>query len=157
MAEQQEKAYFAPESLKKIIEAEGKELKGVICVLWQNAINKNDIVELIDHVQLVFTDGYKLTLGSNTENTGLEAVDYNFEKEKAEIENEFEGKIKLFAVNASPTKMWKDVAGLKLDTIQLTKEGDYYLSDSVVFNFGIERRIISVSPNDGLIIDFFEE
>lgn len=158
MSEQQEKAYFTADSLKKLVAAEGKQLKGVICFLWQNSINKNDVVELIDHVQLVFTDGYKLTIGSNADNNGLEAVDYNFESEKAELAKEFGDKIKLFAINATPTKMWKDVEGLKLQSVQITKEGQgNYLSDSVMFNFGSERRIISISPLDGLIIDFYED
>lgn len=158
MSEQQEKAYFTADSLKKLVAAEGKEFKGVICFLWQNSINKNDVVELIDHVQLVFTDGYKLTLGSNMDNTGLEAVDYDFENEKAELAKEFGDKIKLFAINATPTKMWKDVPGLKLENIQITKEGKgNYLSDSVMLNFGTEKRTISISPLDGLIIDFYEE
>ena len=158
MAEQQNKAYFTPESLKRLIEAQNKELKGVICFLWQNSINKSDVVELIDHVQLVFTDGYKLTLGSNSDNSGLEAIDYDFENEKAELEKEFAGKIKLFAVNASSTKMWKDVLGKKLESIQITKEADAsYLSDSVLLNFGDEKRTIGISPLDGLIIDFYEE
>lgn len=158
MSEQQEKAYFTADSLKKLVAAEGKQLKGVICFLWQNSINKNDVVELIDHVQLVFTDGYKLTIGSNADNNGLEALDYNFESEKAELAKEFGDKIKLFAINATPTKMWKDVEGLKLQSVQITKEGQgNYLSDSVMFNFGSERRIISISPLDGLIIDFYED
>lgn len=158
MSEQQEKAYFTADSLKKLVAAEGKQLKGVICFLWQNSINKSDVVELIDHVQLVFTDGYKLTIGSNADNNGLEAVDYNFESEKAELAKEFGDKIKLFAINATPTKMWKDVEGLKLQSVQITKEGQgNYLSDSVMFNFGTERRIISISPLDGLIIDFYED
>lgn len=158
MAEQQNKAYFTPESLKRLIEAQHKELKGVICFLWQNGINKSDVVELIDHVQLVFIDGYKLTFGSNSDNSGLEAIDYDFETEKAELEKEFDGKIKLFAVNASSTKMWKDVLGKKLESIQITKEADAsYLSDSVLLNFGDEKRTIAISPLDGLIIDFYEE
>lgn len=158
MAEQQNKAYFTPESLKRLIEAQHKELKGVICFLWQNGINKSDVVELIDHVQLVFIDGYKLTLGSNSDNSGLEAIDYDFETEKAELEKEFAGKIKLFAVNASSTKMWKDVLGKKLASIQITKEAEAsYLSDSVLLNFGDEKRTIGISPLDGLIIDFYEE
>lgn len=159
MSEQkQEKAYFNGEALKKLIAAEGKQLKGVICILWQNSINKNDVVELIDHVQFVFTDGYKLTLGSNQDSTGLEVVDYNFEQAKAELAAEFGDKIKLFAVNATPTKMWKDVEGLKLENIQITKEASgNYLSDSVLFNFGNERRTVSISPMDGLIIDFYED
>lgn len=157
MNESYDKSYFTPEALKQLIAAEGKELKGVICFLWQNSINKNDVVELIDHVQFVFTDGYKLTFGSNESNNGLDVVEYDFAAEKAALEKEFEGKIKLFAINASPTKMWEDVIGLKLQAVQLTKVEDKYLSDSVMMNFGTEKRAIAISHLDGLIIDFYEE
>jgi len=157
MTEQQSKAFFTADSLKRLIASEGKVLKGVIVFFWQNSINKNDVVELIDHLQFVFTDGYKLTLGCNEDNSGILAVDYDFEVEKKALADEFGDKIKLIPINASPTKMWKEVEGLKLESVQLTKDGDYYLSDSVVFNFGAERRIVSISPADGLIIDFFEE
>jgi hypothetical protein len=157
MNEQQEKAYFDPESLKRLIAAEGKTVKNVICYLWQNSINPNDVVELIDVFELVFTDGDKLTLGANADATGMNAIIYDYPTEKKDVENEFEGKIKLQGVIASGTKMWKDVIGMKLETVQLTKEDGNYLSDSVVFNFGEERRIVSISPVDGLIIDFYEE
>jgi hypothetical protein len=157
MNERQEKAYFDPESLKKMIAAEGKEVKQVICYLWQNSINPNDPVELIDVFELLFADGYKLSLGCNADATGLEAILYDYQVAKIEVQKEFEGKIKVQGVLASGTKMWKDVIGLKLQSVQLTKEGDNYLSDQVVFNLGEERRIVSVSPLDGLIIDFYEE
>ena len=157
MSEQQEKAYFDPESLKKLIASEGKVVKHVICYLWQNSINKNDIVELIDVFELVFSDGYKLSLCINIDNSGMEAIDYHYDTDKKEIETEFDGKIKVQGVVASATKMWKDVIGLKLESVQLTKSDTNYLSDQVVFNFGEERRIVSVSPLDGLIIDFHEE
>lgn len=157
MSEQHPKAFFSADSLKRLIASEGKFLKGVIVFFWQNSINKNDVVELIDHLQFVFTDGYKLTLGCNDDNSGIEAVDYDFESEKKALADEFGDKIKLIPINASPTKMWQDVSGLKLESVQLTKEVDNYLSDSVVFNFGAERRIVSISPADGLIIDFYEE
>jgi hypothetical protein len=157
MEKQGEKGYFDADSLKKLIAAEGKEVKAIICYLWQNSINKNDVVELIDNFEILFTDGYKLTLGSNRENNGLEAVDFDYEAEKKAVEEEFEGKIKLYGVNASNTKMWKDVIGSKLLSVKLTKEENNYLSDSVMLDFGAERRTVSISPLDGLIIDFYEE
>ena len=157
MSDQQEKAYFDAESLKKLIAAEGKTVKAINCYLWQNSINKNDVVELIDVFEIVFTDGYKLSLCSNGENSGMDAIDYNYEAERKEIEKEHEGKIKVYGVTASGTKMWTDVIGLKLQSFQLTKEDKNYLSDSVVFNFGEEKRVVSISPLDGLIIDFHEE
>jgi len=157
MEQQGEKAYFDADSLKKLVAAEGKEVKAIVCYLWQNTINKNDVVELIDNFEIRFTDGYKLTLGSNSDNSGLEAIDFDYEGEKKAMEEEFGDKIKIMGVNASATKMWKDVIGLKLNSVKLTKEDKNYLSDSVMLDFGTEKRTISISPLDGLIIDFYEE
>ena len=137
--------------------AEEKQIKTVICYLWHNAINKNEIVELIDNIEFAFSDNSRLNVSNNADNTGLDVIDFNFESEKKEIENEYGGKIKLYAVNASPTKMWEDVIGKKLNAIQLTKENDNYLCDSILLNFGEEKRIVSASPLDGLVIDFYEE
>lgn len=157
MNEQQETVYFDPESLKKLIASEGKEVKAILCYLWQNSINKNDIVELIDVFEILFTDNYRLSLCSNPEGSGLEAIIYDYKTAKQEVEKEHGEKIKVIGVNASGTKMWTDVIGKKLVSVQLTKQDGNYLSDSVVFNFGEERRVVSVSPLDGLIIDFYEE
>lgn len=157
MSQQQEKPYFDPESLKKLIAAEGKEVKAVLCYLWQNSINKNDVVELIDVFEILFTDNSRLSICSNMDNTGLEAIVYDYVGEKKEIKKEHGDKIKIMGVNASGTKMWSDVIGKKLVTVQLTKEDGNYLSDAIVFNFGEERRVVSISPLDGLIIDFYED
>ena len=157
MEEKTQRPYFDKQSLQRFVASEGKTIKGIICYLWQNNINKSDVIELIDNLELVFTDGSKLTFGCNNENSGLEAIDFDFNAEKAELEKEFDGRIKLFGVNASPTNMWKDIVGLKLISVQLTKESDNYLSDSVLLDFGTEKRTVEISPMDGLIIDFYEE
>ena len=157
MNKSEQKVYFSAQALKSFVAAEQKVIKTVICYLWHNAINKEEIVELIYGIEFAFADNSRLNLGSNNDNTGLEVIDFNFEAEKKNIENEYAGKIKLFAVNASFTKMWEEVIGKKLNTIQLTKQNENYLSDSILLNFGEERRIVSISPLDGLVIDFYEE
>ena len=157
MSEQQDKIFFDNDSLKRLIDAEGKTVAAVLCYLWQNSINKSEVVELIDHIEFLFADKSRLTLSSNEENTGLVAQEFDFDKVKKEVEAEFDGKIKIIGVNASPTKMWTDVINKKLISVQMTKQGDYYLSDSVMIDFGDEKRTISISPVDGLIIDFWEE
>lgn len=151
------KAFFDNESLKRLIAAEGKTVKKVICYFWQNAINSKDVVELIDNVEFVFEDGWKLTFSSNEDNSGLLAVEFDYEAEKRELKEAFADKIRIIPVDASSTKMWKDVIGSKLNSVQLTKDDDKYLSDSVLLDFGPERRTVSVSPLDGLIVDFWEE
>lgn len=157
MSEKEPKAYFDNVSLKKFVEAEGKTVKFVVCYLWQNSVNKNDVVELIDHIELRFTDKTRLTITSSNDNTGLEAIDFDYEAEKQEMEKEFGDKIRIIGVDASSTKMWQEVIGKPLTAVQLTKENGLYLSDSVLLDFGTEKRTVTVSPLDGLIIDFWEE
>jgi hypothetical protein len=84
-------------------------------------------------------------------------IDFNYKETAKAIENEFEEKIKIFSLDASGTKMWKDVIGKKLVAVQITKENNYYLADSAMLNFGTEKRVVSVSPMDGLLIDYYEE
>ncbi|MBA3663323.1 MAG: hypothetical protein H0W61_03820 [Bacteroidetes bacterium] len=149
--------YFSNEALAKFVAAEGKTLEKVICHLWQNNLNPNEALEIIDNVELHFTDGQKLTISCNEEGDGLDVIDFNPGQTARELREEFDGKIKLFQVNASTTKMWEDVIGKKLVHVRVTKQNDFYKADSVMVNFGEEGRTISIAPLDGLIIDYYEE
>lgn len=149
--------YFNDEALARFVAAQGKTVEKVICHLWQNTIDKNASVELIDNVELYFTDKQKLTISCNENGNGLDAIQFDYGATVKELEKEFEGKIKLFSVNASATKMWEAVIGLTLETVRISKEGDYHKADSILLLFGEEQRIISISPLDGLIIDYYEE
>jgi len=151
------KTYFTREALARFAEAQGKTVQKVVCHLWQNATNKNEMMELIDNLEIHFTDGQKLTISCNEESDGLDVIDFNYQEASRFLDDEFEGKIKIFSLDASGTKMWKDVIGQKLVAVQVTKENDYYLADSAMLNFGTERRVIYVSPMDGLLIDYYEE
>jgi len=150
-------AYFSTEALAKFASAQGKTLSKIICHLWQNATNKNDLVEIIDNIELHFSDGQKITIGCNNNGDGLDAIDFDAKQTAKELQEEFGDKIKIFAVNASTTKMWEDVIGSTLLAIQASKENDNYKSDSVMLNFGEQKRTLTISPLDGLIIDYFEE
>jgi hypothetical protein len=149
--------YFSDEALARFVSAQGKTVEKIICHLWQNTIDKNASVELIDNLELHFTDKQKLTISCNEGGDGLDAITFDYKSASIEIEKEFEGKIKLFGVNASTTKMWEDVIGLTLESVRIIKEGDYHKAGSVLLVFGKEKRIISINPLDGLIIDYYEE
>jgi hypothetical protein len=149
--------YFSDEALARFVSAQGKTLKKIVCHLWQNSIDKNSTVELIDNVELHFTDGQKLTIACNESGEGLDAVQFDYKTTARALHEEFEGKIKLFAVDASTTKMWIDVIGKTLESVRIIKEGDYHKAGSVLLIFEKEKRIISISPLDGLIIDYYEE
>jgi hypothetical protein len=153
----EKQTYFSHEALARLVAAQGKIIDKVICHLWQNNIEKESGVELIDNLELHFLGGEKLTISCNQNGDGLDAIDYDYKKAVLELAEEFNGKIKLFAVNASSTKMWQDVIGKKLESVRITKDGDNHLAESVLLVIEDERRIVSISPMDGLVIDYYEE
>lgn len=148
--------YFTNEALARFVAAQGRTVESVICHLWQNKIDKNSTIEIIDNVELHFKDKQKLTIACDQDGKGLDAIDFDYESTARQLKDEFADKIKLFAVNASGTKMWADVVGKVLEGVRLTKDGENYKSDSIMLDFGDEKREITVSPVDGLIIDYYE-
>jgi hypothetical protein len=156
MNDQEKEVYFSHEALARFIAAQGKTLEKVICHLWQNKIDKNSTVEIIDNLELHFTDKQRLTISCNTDGDGLDAIEFDYESNAKQLQEEFDGRIKLFSVDASGTKMWVDAIGKTLEAIRITKDGENYKSDSVMLDFGAEQREVSISPVDGLIIDYYE-
>lgn len=151
-------SHFTDHQLKLLSSAEGKTLQKVIIYFWVNRFNPNAQVDLIDNVELVFNDNTSLVMTCNEESTGIEVInDFNFEEEKAQLKQEFGDKIKIIPIDASATKMWTDVIGENIETIQLSREDEQYLNDAIIINFGTEKRSIGMSPSDGLIIDYWED
>ncbi len=149
--------YFTHEALARFVSAQGKTIEKIVCHLWQNTFDSSGTVEIIDNVELHFTDGNKLTISCNENGDGLDAIIFDYKKTAVELHKEFEGKIKLFSVNASTTEMWKDIIGVRLESVKIVKEGEYHKAGSVLLEFENEKRIISISPLDGLVIDYYEE
>jgi hypothetical protein len=156
MSNSKKDIYFSNEALARFLVAEGRKVDKVVCHLWQNNLG-SEPVEIIDNIELHFTDKEKITISCNEQGDGLDVIDYNPQQVAKELREEFNGKIKLFAINASTTEMWKDVIGKTLEHVRVTKQNDYYLADSVMLNFGEEKRTVSIGPLDGLIIDYYEE
>lgn len=151
-------SHFTDHQLKLLTSAEGKTLKKVVVYFWVNRFNPDAHVDLIDNVELVFTDETSLVITSNEEGTGIDTLaDFNFEEEKAQLKQEFGDKIKMIPIDASTTKMWTDVIGETIEAFELSKEDSQFLNDALIISFGIEKRSIGISPNDGLIIDYWEE
>jgi len=151
--------HFTDEQLKNIISAEGKTLKKIIIYFWVNRFNPEAQVDLIDNVELFFTDNTSLIITCNEDSDGINILnDFNLEEEKKRLKNEFGDKIKIIPIDASTTKMWTDVIGETILSIDLSRDGDNYLNDALILNFGIkEKRTIGISPSDGLIIDYWED
>jgi hypothetical protein len=157
MEERKKEAFFSGETLARFVSAQGGTVEKVICHLWQNRINKNATVELVDNVVLEFSDRLKLTISCNEEGDGLDAIDFDFKQAAEQMQKEFGDNIRLFALDASSTKMWEDITGKVLKAVRLTKHNNNYLSDTLILDFGSEKREIKMSPLDGLIIDYHEE
>jgi hypothetical protein len=155
--DKQNSTYFTTEALARMVAVQGKTVERIIIVLWQNVVDANNSLEVIDALQLRFTDGEKITFGCNDNSNGIDVVDYHYKETREQLEAEFGEKIKLHALDASKTKMWEDVPGKILKTIRLTKEDGHYKSDSLILDLGEERREVSISPYDGLVIDYHEE
>lgn len=151
-------SHFTDHQLKLLTSVEGKTLKKVIIYFWVNRFNKEAQIDLIDNVELVFTDDTTFVITCNDESTGISILDdFNFEHEKEALKQEFGDKIKMIPIDASGTSMWKDVIGETIESFQLSKEDEQFLNDALIINFGTEKRSIGISPNDGLIIDYWED
>lgn len=150
--------YFTDPQLKLLTSIEGKTLKKIVCYFWVNRLNPNESVELIDNVELVFSDETSLVITCNEDSNGINIInDFNFEEEKNHLKQEFGDKIRIIPIDASTTKMWTDVIGETIESVDLSREGENYLNDALILNFGIEKRTIGISPADGLIIDYWED
>ncbi|MCZ8286537.1 MAG: hypothetical protein O9353_13890 [Bacteroidia bacterium] len=151
-------SHFSDHQLKLLTTAEGKTLQKVMIYFWVNRLNPNAQIDLIDNVELVFSDDTAMVITCNDESTGINVLeDFNFEEEKATLKAEFGDKIKIIPIDASTTKMWTDVIGQTIESVELSKEDEQFLNDALILNFGTEKRSIGISPNDGLIIDYWED
>jgi hypothetical protein len=152
----EELSYFSHEALARFVAAEGKTVEKVVCHLWQNRMDKNAPVEIIDNVEFHLGGGHRLTISCNEEGNGLDVIDFDLGTASAGLKEEFGDAIRLLPVDASGTTMWKDVVGTRLKAVKITKEDDNYLADAIMMDFGTEKREIRMGPADGLVIDYFE-
>jgi len=150
--------HFTDHQLKLLTSAESKTLKKVIVYFWVNRFNPDAHVDLIDNVELVFTDDSTLVITCDEAAAAINVIDdFNFEAEKVQLKQEFGDKIKMIPIDASTTKMWADVIGQTIEAFELSREDEQFLNDALIINFGSEKRSIGISPNDGLIIDYWED
>lgn len=149
--------YFSEQALAKFVAAEGLAVEKIICHLWINAMDENATIEIIDNVELHFSGGKKLTIGCDEDGSGLELLDFDYRESAIQLQKEFGEKIRLYAIDASSTKMWQDVVGKTLRHVKITKEDGRYKADTIVLDFHDEKREVSAAPLDGVIIDYYEE
>lgn len=158
MSEEIKKKYFGYHELARLNSLEGKKISEVNYYVWVNRINMNSPYVFIDKLELVTDENEKLVLTGGEESDGLYLLsEYDPAEEILRLEHQFAGQITVKKHKASQDRFWKDVMNLEIQSVQLSKEGDRYLADAIVLDFGQERRLIGLSPEEGIIIDFYEE
>jgi hypothetical protein len=153
-----QKKYFTFQELTRLNGLEGKHISEVNYYVWVNRIDQAAPYVFIDKLEIIFSDANKIILTAGEESNALYVLhDFDAAEEILMLEHRFSGQITLKKFGASKDKFWKDVLNLRIQTVQLSKDGDQYLSDAVVLDFGEEKRLIGLSPEEGIIIDYFEE
>lgn len=154
-AELHTKKYFSVHELRELYSLMHQELKEIWCYLWINQLSK-DPVDMIMAVEIVTHRGSCVVSVHDTDNA-MEVNAFSYPEIREKILQEAGDKIHLYRIPASDTQMWKNCIGKKIQAIELTREGENYLCDSMVLNMGDEMRIIRAGVLDGLVIDFYEK
>lgn len=153
-----EQKLFSLQELKQFSAMEGKVLKEVIYYVWINRIHKSSPMVFIDKLQFIFSDDSFTTLTAGEESDALHFLDdFDPNAESEKLEEEFNGGIILKAHRATEDRFWSGLSGKTISSIRLTKQNNEYLADAVVFDLEGEFRLVGVSPEEGILIDFHEE
>jgi hypothetical protein len=150
--------YFNWDDLKQLKAVEGHTLNRVIYHYWQNVANPGEAFEFLDKLELEFSEGKKLIIGTSeeTEAALALAMDFDAEKQHFLLLHEFGGKLGMRSADLSQNDLWTPVLNHTLQSCDLVKEGDSYRTDAILLNFGEEK--LEVRPNvEGLLVEPFED
>ena len=152
-------AFFTHDELASLKAMEKKTLSGVICHFWQNKTRPDDVFEFLDKLELLFNDGTRIVITANEEDeTGIEVVnDFNAEKNRLMLLQEFGGRIDLRSEDFSDNAIWAFAIGKKIENVKLVDIGDNcYSNNAVLLDFGDEK--LEIHPGmEGLIVEPYEE
>lgn len=158
MNEIKKRKTFSVNELLKLNSMQGKILANVIYHNWVNTADGNSKYVFIDKLELNFLDGVKIVLNAGEDSDALRIIEnYNLSQDILEIEKDFEGKITIVSELANKNEYFADIIGKEISSVQLSKDGGDYLADAIVLEFEKERRLIALSPEEGIIIDYFED
>ena len=153
-----EQKLFSLEDLKRFSAVEGKVLKDVVYYVWINRLTTSSPMVFIDKLQFIFDDDTLITLTAGEESDALYFLDdFDFNSEAEVLEQEFKGEIVLKAHHAINDRFWTGLSDKKITSVRLTKRNNEYLADAVVFDIEGELRLVAVSPEEGVLIDFYDD
>jgi|GEM_PF-2443196 len=154
-----ETQYFTAEELALLTGIEpGSQIVQVTYYQWINRTEAEAEFAFIDKIELRFADGKTLLLAINEADTGMVVLsDYDFEAEKRHVAEEFDGKITLTKRNAEQEEVWAEVLSQPLFGLVLDKQEDVYLNRAILLHYETEKRIVFMTAENGLTVDFYED
>lgn len=127
------------------------------CIIWQNQIDAQNTIEIIDALIITFQNELQLVIATNYSGTALYTC-HNINEHVAGLQSP-DSRIKLFKARADQTQLWQNVIHKPLLSIGLSKDPDdlnQYLADGLILNFETESRELRMHPLDGIILDYYE-
>ncbi|HTL82817.1 MAG TPA: hypothetical protein VL651_13985 [Bacteroidia bacterium] len=151
--------YFNHEELLAFKNCENKPLTKVVHHFWINRTQPGELFEFLDKIELTFGDNSRLVFATKTDELPGICLDQDFdsEKEKFLLMNDFGGKIDMRSSVETSSGLWKDAEGKILREVQLVDDGENtYRDDAVLLDFG-DHKIELRPAAEGLILEPFED
>jgi len=148
--------YLSKSSFEKLKDLEGKKIAKVVYYLWDNLKSEDDFKSL-DWLSIKLNDGKTIILNYGENSDGLEVVDFDFEKERSDIESQFNNQITLIHENATLDVHWFPILDEKIRSVSFdVRKGDM-MNDRVIFEFTDSHKIEIFKKEEGMGVDFYEE
>jgi hypothetical protein len=125
----------------------GKKIRRVVYYFWHN-VNSGENTSL-DWVELTDHDKNILTLQRGENDDSIVAVDFDLEKEKMKLREQFNGSITIERYNATLDKFWFPILDDKIKAVKSS-------SESIIIDFGNDHQVEIAMAEDGLEIEFYE-
>jgi hypothetical protein len=130
-----------------------KKLEFVHYHFWINESDPLKKFSFIDTISLEFEAKKTLFFKINDFDTGIALLDeYDFEKEKQLLKNQFQDKIVLKKVSVHELPMWQKAINNQFKSIEAELENGKYLNNSLQIRFKNHDIEINFSPVDGLLV-----
>ena len=150
-----ENNYFTSQELQLIAKCNTyKKLEFVNYHFWINESNPLKKFSFIDTIALEFEEKKTIFFKINDFDTGISILDdYDFEKEKQTLKNQFQNKITLKKIDVNELPIWQKAINNQFKSIKAEFENRKYLNNSLQIRFKNHDLEINFSPVEGLMVN----
>lgn len=155
----QHTAYLTPFEIEILKDFnQNNSIHSVIYYYWVNTMNSEDLFTFKDTIEFQIDSKKSIFFKINEEDSGINILkDFDFEKEKAEIENEFQGKIKFHKRDASSLEIWQETLKSPFLEIKAESENDRILNHVFMIAFDEMKLELNIHPVDGLVFSLYDD